>query len=242
LAHLSYYFLSSKDKTRVGNSARMPKVYGSYKTGADIYKDTKSGKYYILEWNPQTRQTYKKFISFTPLPEDIDGFGATTQQATIKKSKTRKLRRTQKKQKQKQTGGLGNVPGQMPSGECATQVLNTPSYKNILAQLNLADPAQTAKDIKIIRARYTQNPKFANKRLVDVIYDLPKSGIKQMLGQLTCQTPKMCWDHGIGNADSITGGAVGIHVYVADLGTSTGIPNWSLVGVFILTKPAMILR
>ena len=192
----------------------MPEVYGSYKTGADIYKDPKSKKFYILEWNPQTRETYKKFISFKPTN-------------TIKKSRPKKTK-TQKKQK----GGQPPIPGTMTMDMCSAEVLTTESYKSILAQLNLANPAQVSTDIKTIQTQYTKD--FAGKRLVDVIYDLPQPGIKPVLGQLTDQKPKMCWDHGINNPTSITGALPGIHVYIPNilLGQANG-PKWQLVGVFI---------
>ena len=75
--------------------------------------------------------------------------------------------------------------------------------------------------------------KFAEKRLVDVIYDLPSQGIQE-LGQLNTYTnPKMCWDHGIDNPENITGGAVGIHVYVANMSVNHAEnPKWQLVGIF----------
>ena len=192
----------------------MPEVYGSYKTGADIYKDPKSKKFYILEWNPQTRETYKKFISFKPTN-------------TIKKSRPKKTK-TQKKQK----GGQPPIPGTMIMDMCSAEVLTTESYKSILAQLNLANPAQVSTDIKTIQTQYTKD--FAGKRLVDVIYDLPHPGIKPVLGQLIDQKPNICWDHGINNPASITGALPGIHIYVVDMsiGNAYG-PKWQLVGVFI---------
>ena len=196
----------------------MPEVYGSYKTGADIYKDPKSKKFYILEWNPQTRETYKKFISFKPTN-------------TIKKSRPKKTK-TQKKQK----GGQPPIPGTMIMDMCSAEVLTTESYKSILAQLQLPDAVNKylVADIQKIRDDY--KAKFASKRLVDVIYDLPQTGIKHVLGQLAGQMPKMCWDHGIGNPESITGGAPGIHVYIGDISMGhVDDPKWQLVGVFIRT-------
>jgi hypothetical protein len=192
----------------------MPKVYGSYKTGADIYKDRATGRYYIIEWSHTTQKTYKKFVSFK-----ISDNSKTIK--TSRPGKTRKLRKDKIIGKQ-QLGGESGVPGQMESSECKTQVLNTESYKTILAQLNLADPQTVFKDIQNIRERYTQ--KFMGKRLVDVIYDSLSPGIKT--------NPKMCWDHGIDNPKSITGGLSGIHVYVADTG-SVGMSKWKLVGVFV---------
>lgn len=192
----------------------MPKIYGSYKTGADIYKDPKSKKFYILEWNPQTRETYKKFISFKPTN-------------TIKKSRAMlKQIKTQKKQK---GGQPTQVPGQMTMDMCSVEILNTDSYKSILAQFQLpvAINKYLVADIQKIRDEYVA--KFAGKRLVDVIYDLPQSGIKPVLGQLTNQKPKMCWDHGIDNPISITGGSPGIHVYIVEF-LDVG---WQLVGIFI---------
>ena len=200
----------------------MPKIYGSYKTGADIYKDPKSKKFYILEWNPQTRETYKKFISFKPTESGL----VAICRATIKKTRPKK-NKTQKKQK----GGQSQVPGEMSMDICSDKVLNTESYKSILAHINLSKPEQVATDIQIIKSRYEND--FADKRLVDVIYDLPGLGIKPVLGQLTGQMPKMCWDHGIGNPESITGAAPGIHVYIADISMGqTDDPQWQLVGVF----------
>jgi hypothetical protein len=202
----------------------MPKVYGSYKTGADIYKDPKSKKFYILEWNPQTRETYKKFISFKPTETRSEL--ASLSQATLKntKMKTKKRLPTLKKQK----GGLSSVHGEMTMDICSTEVLNNKSYKDILAQLQLPNVINKylVYDIKKIRDNY--KTKFAGKRLIDVIYELPQPGIKPMLGHLTGQMPKMCWDHGIGNHESITGGAPGIHVYIANVRAT----DWQLVGVF----------
>jgi hypothetical protein len=188
----------------------MPKVYGSYKTGADIYKDPKYKKFYILEWNPQTRETYKKIINFKPI-------------TTIRKTRPKKPK-TQKTQK----GGQPHVPGQMTMDMCSVEILNTDSYKSILAQLQLPDGINEylASNIQKIRDEY--EAKFASKRLVDVIYDLPQSRIKPVLGQLAGQMPKMCWDHGIDNSTSITGGAPGIHVYIANFLDA----GWQLVGIF----------
>jgi len=189
----------------------MPKIYGSYKTGVNIYKDPKSKKFYILEWNPQARETYKKFINFKPI-------------ITIKKSSTKKTK-TQKKQK----GGQPQVPGQMTMDMCSADVLNTESYKSILAQLQIPDGINKylASDIQKIQDEY--KTKFAGKRLVDVIYDLPQPEIKPVLGQLINQKPKMCWDHGTDNPESITGGAPGIHLYIAKFLDA----GWQLVGIFI---------
>jgi hypothetical protein len=36
----------------------MPKSYGTYKTGAEIYKDTTG--LYIVEWDPKKDKEYKK--------------------------------------------------------------------------------------------------------------------------------------------------------------------------------------
>lgn len=189
----------------------MPKVYGSYKTGADIYKDRTTGRFYIIEWNPTTQKTYKKFVTFKP---DLE----------VKKKTIKSSSRTNKKTR-KQSGGQPSVPGQMASNECETQVLKTASYKSILdAQLNLADPQQVFPDIQNICDRYSQN--FAGKRLVDVIYNHPAPGSGAVLGQFN-----MCWNHGVGNPGSITGGLPGIHVYVVD---DDGL--WKLVGVFIRNK------
>jgi hypothetical protein len=198
----------------------MPKVYGSYKTGADIYKDRATGRYYIIEWSHSTQKTYKKFVSFKPL--------STHESKTIKSSRPGKTRtQTQKKHSKKHIGGESGVLGEMSPSECKTQVLNTESYKTILAQLNLADPTKVFKDIQTIRERYTQN--FGGKRLVDVIYKHPAPGKNQLLGQHSALGQyNRCWNHGISNPQSITGGAVGIHVYVAD---NDGM--WQLVGVFI---------
>ena len=195
----------------------MPKVYGSYKTGADIYKDPAAKRFYIIEWNPATQKTYKKFVSFKP---DLELKSKTIKSSSRGNHKTRKHH---KNIRRKQSGGQQGVPGQMPSNECETQVLKTASYKNILAQLNLDDPQQVFNDIQNIRDTYKN---FAGKKLVDVIYNHPQSGDGQALGQYN-----MCWNHGIGNPMSITGGAVGIHVYVVDAG---GL--WKLVGVFIRNK------
>jgi hypothetical protein len=88
----------------------MPKVYGSYKTGADIYRDNKSGKYYIFEWNPQTREPYKKFISFARADTNTNIGSWKSSRTTIKKSKTKKTQT----QKHKQKGGTSiSVPGEM---------------------------------------------------------------------------------------------------------------------------------
>lgn len=38
----------------------MKKVYGSYKNGEDIYKDTNG--YYIILWNVKTQKEYKKHM------------------------------------------------------------------------------------------------------------------------------------------------------------------------------------
>jgi hypothetical protein len=193
----------------------MPKVYGSYKTGADIYKDTKTKKFYIIEWSPTTQKTYKKFVAFKP---DLELKSKTIKSSSRTNKKTRKHH---KNIRRKQSGGQSSVPGQMPSSECKTQILNTKSYKSILdAQLNLADPQQVFKNIQTIRQKYSEN--FAGKRLVDVIYNHPPTGSGQVLGQFN-----MCWNHGVNNPESITGGAVGIHVYVVD---EDGL--WKLVGVF----------
>ncbi len=197
----------------------MPKVYGSYKTGADIYKDPKTKRFYIIEWNPATQKTYKKFVAFKP---DLELKSKTIKYSSRTNKKTRKPNKVTRR---KQSGGQPGIPGQMPTSECQTQILNTQSYKSILdAQLNLADTQQVFKDIQTIRQKYSEN--FAGKRLVDVIYNHPQSGDGQALGQYN-----MCWNHGIGNPMSITGGAVGIHVYVVDVG---GL--WKLVGVFIRNK------
>lgn len=206
----------------------MPKVYGSYKNGADIYKDPKSKKFYILEWNPQIHESYKKFISFKPTAPDS---GLTNQKRpTIKMSRKHKRLTTKKTQK----GGQPQVPGKLQLGECEAQVLTTDSYKSILEQLRLSDAINKylGSDIQKIRDEY--NDKFADKRLVDVIYNLPGQGIKPVLGQLINQKPNMCWDHGFGNHTSITGGVPGIHVYIANMsmGKAYG-PKWQLVGVFI---------
>ncbi len=189
----------------------MPKVYGSYKTGADIYKDPKTNRFYIIEWNPTTQKTYKKFVAFKP---DLE-----------LKSKTIKSSSRTNKKTRKQQGGQPGVPGQMPSNECETQVLKTASYKNILAQLNLADPQQVFKDIQTIRDIYSKQ--FVGNKLVDVIYNHPPQGSGQVLGQFY-----MCWNHGIGNTVSITGGLPGIHVYVME--NKSG--EWQLIGVFIRNK------
>jgi hypothetical protein len=200
----------------------MPTVYGSYKTGADIYKDPNSKKFYILEWNPQTSETYKKFISFKP---------STNNNKTIKVSQSGKIKnRNYKKTKRNQKGGQHKVPGEMSWAECENSVLYTQSYKTILAQLNLADTANISEDIESIKNWYSQN--FAVKRLVDVIYDLPAHGQISSLGQKNTK-PKMCWDHGSGKPNSITGSAIGIHVYIADVGSN----EWHLVGLFKRMSP-----
>jgi len=204
----------------------MPKVYGSYKTGADIYKDRTTGRFYIIEWNPATQKTYKKFVAFKP---DLEIKSKTIKSLVGKKQKTRKFHKNVPKN---QSGGKLAVLGQIPSSECLTQVLNTESYKSILAQLNLADPQKVFKNIQTIRDRYTQ--KFAGKRLVDVIYNHPQPGKNQKLGKPSVLGQfNMCWNHGIGNPESITGGLPGIHLYVAADNNSFDMPNWNLVGVFI---------
>lgn len=110
----------------------MPKVYGSYKTGADIYKDPKSKKFYILEWNPQTSETYKKFGSFKP---------SANNNKTIKSSRPGKTRtRKQRKNRNKQLGGRSDVLGEMQQGDCRAQVLNTPSYKGIQQNFSYRNP------------------------------------------------------------------------------------------------------
>ncbi len=42
-------------------------VYGSYKDGSDIYKD--SNGYYIFQYNPKLNKEYKKYISKAYKPE-----------------------------------------------------------------------------------------------------------------------------------------------------------------------------
>jgi len=36
-------------------------VYGSWKDGSDIYKEKKG--YYIIQWNPKTEMSYKKYLA-----------------------------------------------------------------------------------------------------------------------------------------------------------------------------------
>lgn len=205
----------------------MPKVYGSYKTGADIFKDPKSQKFYIMEWNPQTRETYKKFISFKPIAANS---GLTNKKRpTIKMSRTKKRLATKKKQK----GGQSQVPGEMPLSECEAQVLTTDSYKSILAQLPMPESINKYLVSNIQKIRDEYNKKFADKKLVDIIYKLPSPEINVGLGQLIDQKPNMCWNHGVGNQMSITGALPGIHVYIADISvTGANGTQWQLVGVF----------
>jgi hypothetical protein len=43
----------------------MPVIYGTYKDGSDIYKNTKG--YYTIQWNFKTKKEYKKYLkSFKP--------------------------------------------------------------------------------------------------------------------------------------------------------------------------------
>lgn len=35
-------------------------IYGSWKDGSDIYKDSKG--YYIIQWNPKTGDDFKKYV------------------------------------------------------------------------------------------------------------------------------------------------------------------------------------
>lgn len=44
-------------------------IYGSWKDGSHIYKDTKG--YFISQWNPKTKAEYKKYLSgWKPRPND----------------------------------------------------------------------------------------------------------------------------------------------------------------------------
>lgn len=191
----------------------MPKVYGSYKTGADIYKDPKTKRFYIIEWNPATRKIYKKFVAFKPTP-----IAKTIKLSAQTTSKTMKFDNVIRR---KQKGGQPGVPGSMPLNECQPQVLNTQSYQSILDELGKSGPQFVVMDIPIIRKKYSEN--FARQRLVDVIYEHPESGSGLVLGQYN-----KCWNHGIGNPGSITGGLPGIHVYVAEKPQG----GWQLVGIF----------
>ena len=47
-------------KTRNFYSSIGPIDYGTWKTGASIFKDTKG--YYIVEWNNKTSKEYKKYL------------------------------------------------------------------------------------------------------------------------------------------------------------------------------------
>ena len=64
-------------------------VYGSWKDGSDIYKDKKG--YYIIQWNPKTRLDYKKYLSTSWKPTNVN---------KSKKNK-RKTRRATKKRGRK---------------------------------------------------------------------------------------------------------------------------------------------
>jgi len=50
------------------NSQKLPKVngktvYGSWKNGEDIYKDSKG--FYIYDYNPLTNNIFKKYVKFS---------------------------------------------------------------------------------------------------------------------------------------------------------------------------------
>ena len=45
-------------------------VYGTYKDGGDIYKDTKG--YYVIQWSVTKKKEYRKYIKgYKPKKEDI---------------------------------------------------------------------------------------------------------------------------------------------------------------------------
>jgi hypothetical protein len=72
-------------------------VYGSWKDGSDIYKDSKG--YYVIQWDPLKNDTYNKYLpkSWKPFPEDSESDGKSTKVKTTKKrTKRNKTKRNKK--------------------------------------------------------------------------------------------------------------------------------------------------
>jgi len=61
-------------------------VYGSWKDGSDIYKEKKG--YYIIQWNPKTEMSYKKYLAKSWKPK----VNKTKKNIKTKKLKTKKLK------------------------------------------------------------------------------------------------------------------------------------------------------
>lgn len=74
---------------------RLHTIYGSWKDGSDIRKDTRG--YYVTQYNPATDKTYKKYISYKPNPAHIC--------RAVQNKQTRKWRHVcgDRKQKRKHT-------------------------------------------------------------------------------------------------------------------------------------------
>lgn len=68
-------------------------VYGSWNDGSDIYKG-KQG-YYIIQWNPKTQMTYKKYLPKSWKPKRITK--ATKTRKNVKRTTSTKKPKTYKK-------------------------------------------------------------------------------------------------------------------------------------------------